>query len=406
MGAIYLYIRMIKMMNNNFFYNIKIEQKKKIIAHISFPQGNGMIGGVDTHILDILSNNNLSNNYNYLLIIWNENDDYLEIIKRKKINYIYLGKIKNNIKKLKSLLNFLKQYNISIIHSHQYQSDFLAVIIKFIYLLKNRKIKLIMTCHGWIKNTIKDKILYLLNIFAYFFSDIIIFVSKKEYYKFKQFKLLNNKYIQYMPNSVMLPKERKNYIKHFSKYRILYIGRLEEEKRVDLFIECAYLLHKKYSNLKFNIVGYGSEYKNLKKLVKNYNMENDIKFLKTVLNVKKVYMNNDIILLTSDTEGTPRVILEAMSYGLIPVCTNVGGIPDIIINNVNGFLAQKGDVDSIRKTIEHVLLLKDINTISTNARKTIINKFNSEKMILKLNAIYRKMVSYEKENINSITSFR
>ena len=59
------------------------------------------------------------------------------------------------------------------------------------------------------------------------------------------------------------------------------------------------------------------------------------------------YNNANILLVTSLLEGFPLVVMEAMAYGVVPICTDVGGMKDHVRNDQNGFLVESGDEEGI-----------------------------------------------------------
>src|SRR5690606_399593 len=60
---------------------------------------------------------------------------------------------------------------------------------------------------------------------------------------------------------------------------------------------------------------------------------------------------SDILLLPSYKEGLPSALLEAMATGVVPIASNVGGIPSVIHHGVNGFLLQPGDTDALEAAL-------------------------------------------------------
>ena len=102
--------------------------------------------------------------------------------------------------------------------------------------------------------------------------------------------------------------------------------------------------------------------------------------------IKKV----NIFLLTSISEGFPNVLLEAMSYGIPVVSSNVGGISDLIEHGENGLIFESNDLDSFYKNV--IKLISDNGLrkkISQNAHKTINDRFALENMVKKYDKIFQ-----------------
>ncbi len=81
-------------------------------------------------------------------------------------------------------------------------------------------------------------------------------------------------------------------------------------------------------------------------------VEDKVHFLGWRNDVMAIMKTSDIMILTSETEGLPRSILEAMVVGLPVIATRVGGIPEVIRNGVEGFLIDVGDYDAVAKSLE------------------------------------------------------
>ena len=98
--------------------------------------------------------------------------------------------------------------------------------------------------------------------------------------------------------------------------------------------------------------------------------------------LEKIYEAADLLLLTSEREGVPMVMIEAMTHGTVPICTDVGGIPYHITNGVNGFLVSRdNDEDAI--AFEFVRCIKSLvderdklRTLSAAARQYSVEHFS------------------------------
>lgn len=121
-------------------------------------------------------------------------------------------------------------------------------------------------------------------------------------------------------NQVNYCKTQENTIK------IGFVGRWSSEKRPELFLEIANSFKENYF-VEFFIIG--SNMKNQEKII----TENGVNFIGEILEnqlLKKQYQDLDILLVTSIREGFPMVIMEAMSFGVVVISTNVGGINEHI----------------------------------------------------------------------------
>ena len=100
----------------------------------------------------------------------------------------------------------------------------------------------------------------------------------------------------------------------------------------------------------------------------------------------------DVFVMPSYFEGLPMALLECMSYGVVPVVTPVGSIPQVVTDGKNGLLTKVKDVGSI---VEAIKKLADdralLYSMGQEARTTILNNFSTEEYIRKLNMLYEEL---------------
>jgi len=156
--------------------------------------------------------------------------------------------------------------------------------------------------------------------------------------------------LRFLPNVVdtnLFTPVRKRILK--KPVTLLLISNLHlREKRVDFFIQVVAQLNEKNKHpISVLIVGDGPLKVELKAMAKDYGIYPGVlQFVGTTNHIENVYKQADILVLTSDSEGTPNVIIEAMASGLPVVATEVGGVPDIVRDGITGFLVQPGDEPS------------------------------------------------------------
>ncbi len=372
------------------YLDINIKDAKQYVVQVIVPQPEGRVGGSDTHVLSLCEN---IKTYEPV-ILFTKNTEYLDKIINNEISYIYCGNCKNNIKKLYLLSDLPKKYNIKVIHSHQYNANYLTSAIKF-FNEYWRKISCVMTCHGWIENNIKDKYYTFWDFFTYLFSDFLICVSKKDLNRLNKNIFFKNKKKAYIPNGVKINNTRINKNTILKKYNLpnnkkiaAFVGRLAPEKRVDLVLKSA-KINCQRDDIIYLICGSGDEENKIKELISSYKLENKVFMLGHISNIQEIYSIIDILVLASDTEGTPRVVLEAMSNEICVVATNVGGLKEIIDNNKNGILVNKGDYKSISEKIDYLLSNDAIRKkYAESGKKKIISEFNINEMSEKIENIY------------------
>lgn len=105
-----------------------------------------------------------------------------------------------------------------------------------------------------------------------------------------------------------------------------------------------------------------------------------------------IYKGLDIFALTSNNEGTPLSLLEAMAAGLPVVATSVGGVPDVVTDGVNGLLVPPGDGEAMTESWRRIL--RDparSQRMGERARQDVIGRFGLERMLEKMRALYKSI---------------
>jgi glycosyltransferase involved in cell wall biosynthesis len=115
-------------------------------------------------------------------------------------------------------------------------------------------------------------------------------------------------------------------------------ARLECIKRHDLFVATASYLAQKIPNSNFVIAGGGRQKESLRRLILESGLQDRVAVLGERNDVYDVLRAMDILLICSDHEGIPMVMLEAMALGVTVVSRKVGGVPEVIRHGVNGIL--------------------------------------------------------------------
>lgn len=132
---------------------------------------------------------------------------------------------------------------------------------------------------------------------------------------------------------------------------ILNVGNLKKEKRQDIFLRAFAYARASVPTLRARLVGDGSLKSELERLACDLNLRDAVEFAGAQDDMVAVYQSGDMLVLTSDYEGAPNVILEAMACGLPVISTRVGAAPDFIVEGETGFLTAVQDVEAIAHRI-------------------------------------------------------
>lgn len=148
-----------------------------------------------------------------------------------------------------------------------------------------------------------------------------------------------------------LPFERR-------KNAIVSLGRLDLfQKRQDVLIRAFEFFIKRYPNYELHIYGGGEDEKSIRDLIQKSSASEKIKLMGITLAPQETIKDYKIFVQSSDFEGIPNSLIEALSVGLPCVATDCrpGGAEFLIKNGVNGFLVPKGDAEAIAEKMIHLV---------------------------------------------------
>lgn len=154
-----------------------------------------------------------------------------------------------------------------------------------------------------------------------------------------------------------------------------YVGRLDPDKGLSELIKAFYLIQANIPDYTLVLVGEGGAESELRNLVKNLELENRIKFAGYQADPWQWFRALDCMVLASRAnEGIPQSLLEAMFAGCPVIGTNVGGIPDVIENGVNGLLCLPKNPDSLAEAILDTLKQTEATISRVNAAREFVKK--------------------------------
>ena len=178
---------------------------------------------------------------------------------------------------------------------------------------------------------------------------------------------------------------------------VLFVGRLYHRKGIDTLLRSVPPVLKEYSNVKFVISGTGFKQKeeSLRNLAKELDIEDHVKFLGYVPDDKLpfLYSASDIFVLPAIYENFPFAILEAQSTGLPVISTKVGGIPEFLVDNQNGYVIEPRDPTQLTQKV--LALLQDpklAEEMGDRGRKLIEEKFDWRLITGQVIDLYHKVL--------------
>ncbi len=338
---------------------------------------NGGIASVVKTIILCVNENNFNINYELLKVnYYKDRNKFYELIIFIRAFLSFLAKIS------------IKNYNALHFHSSSnlsfYRISFFILLGRF---LSRSKIILHIHASDFYDFFIDSRKLYKFKNYVFHNCDSILVLCEDWQKKLKRNYNLNNIIVIYNPITI-----KKQSIKTTSdNFTILFLGFLIKSKGILDLIQIAKNIHEeKKIRIKFVIAGKGELENTIKKQIRKYSLNETIDFVGWLDDRnKEVYLSNsDILLLPSYKEGMPISILEALSHSLPILSTNISGIPEMVINNFNGFLLPPGDIPGFVQKITYLYNNPEVLKTFRCNNALLVNKFESKSIVRKLEAIY------------------
>lgn len=272
----------------------------------------------------------------------------------------------NNRKAYKQILALQKKEKYDVVNVHTPVASFVTRLA-----LRNEKIRVIYTCHGFhfFKGAplINWILYYPIEKIAARWTDTIITINKEDQERAKTFKLRDNGQVHMMHGVGINPEEyeldnfdRDSYREKLEikkdDFVILMLAELNKNKNHIQLIKAIDLLKYKNPKIKVLCAGKGPLKEVLENKVNNMNLQKNIKFLGFRTDVKELLNSSDCITLLSRREGLGKCLLEGMIVGKPLIATYTRGPKELIENNKNGYLVDVGDYDKTAEYIENIYL--------------------------------------------------
>ncbi len=297
------------------------------------------------------------------------------------------------------LVDVVKFEKLDVLHVHYaIPHASAAIFAKQILATEGIHIPIITTLHGTDITLIgKDASFTPVVTYSLNMSDAITSVSdslKQDTYK--HFKVVKD--IEVIPNFIDFERFSKKPREHFRKAissqgekLLVHTSNFRKVKRVeDVMRIFAKVVQQVPSKL--ILVGDGPERQNMEKLCRELDLCESVIFLGKQDPVEEILSVCDLFLMPSETESFGLAALEAMACEVPVISSNAGGIPELNIDGVTGFLCDVGDVDCMAEKAIYILGdEKRLLTFKQNAKKRSLD-FHIDKIIPQYEAIYNKVV--------------
>ena len=298
------------------------------------------------------------------------------------------------------IVDIVKQNKIDILHVHYaIPHASAALMAKNILEEQGIHIPIVTTLHGTDITLVgKDPTFEPVVSYSINHSDAVTAVSeslKKD--------TLNNFHIQkdiyVIPNFIDFSRFTKQKKEHFKKAIaplnekiLVHTSNFRKVKRVDDVVKIFALIADKIPS-KLSLIGDGPERTNIELLCRETGVCDRITFLGKQEQIEEILSVCDLFLLPSETESFGLAALEAMACEVPVISTNTGGIPEVNIEGLTGFLSGVGDIESMAKNALYILSDDSIlKTFKTNALKQA-QSFHIDKILPMYEEVYKNLMN-------------
>ena len=295
------------------------------------------------------------------------------------------------------LVDMVKVHKINVLHVHYaIPHAYAAYMAKKMLNEEGIKIPIVTTLHGTDITLVGSHPFYKTAVtFSINKSDAVTSVSQS--LKEDTQRLFNTqKEIKVIPNFIDIDRYKTNFnasdrdlLAQPNERVITHVSNFRPVKRISDVIEVFYRVQIEVPS-KLMMVGEGPERKKADRLCKSYGIEDKVVFLGNSNEVDKILCFSDLFLLPSQTESFGLAALEAMASGVPVISSNSGGIPEVNIEGLSGFLSAVGDIDEMAQNAIKIVKNEGVLNKFKKAAQETSTKFDIHKIVPFYEAIYEE----------------
>ncbi|AZQ62907.1 glycosyltransferase [Flammeovirga pectinis] len=371
------------------------------------------VGGPAIHTI-LLSEKINNDKYSTKLVagpVPSNEGDMSYLADEKDVTVSYLNNLqrelspKDDLKALSELLSIIKKFQPDIIHTHTAKAGFIGRGAAILYnSFRKNKVKTIHTFHGHVFHgyfsPLKTKLFLNIERALAKHTDTIITITNRQQEeilalgigKKEQHRMIPlgldlerfyiNKNTSFLHTTYSIPSEKK---------LIGIVARFTQIKNLKMFIRVANIMYQKDKNLHFFMIGDGEDRDMLEAYTNETMASSYITFTGFLKNLPDIYSSLDLVLLTSNNEGSPVSIIEAMTSGTSVVSTSVGGVPDLFTKYGNKFLVNPDDDVAMANAASEILLPHNNQLFIEEHQGATYSKYNFNRLVDDLMNTYKEL---------------
>ena len=260
------------------------------------------------------------------------------------------------------LVEVCRRERVAIWHGHDYKTNLLGLVLR-----KFWPMRLVTTVHGWVEFTPRTSAYYMLDRMSLRHYERVISVSDDLDRRCRQSGVAANR-CHLLPNGIDLDDYRRTSTPEEAKRRLGLdpgrllvgaVGRLSPEKGFHLLIPALAELIRAGLPVDLAVFGEGPQRAELEALIAKSGCGNRLRLMGFGHRLQPWYEAFDLFALSSEREGLPNVVLEAMAMETPVLATAVNGLPKLIDPERDGWLVEPGSIPMLKESIGRVLALPE-----------------------------------------------
>ena len=302
-----------------------------------------------------------------------------------------------DIRAFSALVKEIRKFKPHVIHTHTAKAGFLGRIASIISLQPSIRVH---TFHGHLLNgyfgLFKRSLVVIAEKVLAIFTDQLLAVGDKVRQDLLTAGIGKKGKFALMPPGLVINKlpAKDESLKSFglsnSRLQCAFIGRITQIKRPDRFLDVVSEVKKRGIDLDFFMAGDGDLLEGCRKRISQQDLP--VTVLGWQSDIEKVLSAADIVVLTSDNEGTPLSLIQAGMAGLPVVTTNVGSVPEVVLDGVTGIITDL-DVQEIANALEKLATDKALREgLGLAAQEFTLANFGVQRLVHDHEELYKKLL--------------
>ena len=303
-----------------------------------------------------------------------------------------------DLKAFFSLVNEIRNFKPHVIHTHTAKAGFLGRIASIISLQPSIRVH---TFHGHLLNgyfgSFKRLLVVIAEKFLGFFTHQLLAVGDKVRQDLLNAGIGTKNKFGLMPPGLAIgalpdrKESRTALTLPANSLQCAFIGRVTQIKRPDRFLDVVSEIKKRGVILDFFIAGDGELLDICRERIRQEDLP--VTILGWQSDIERVLSSADMVVLTSDNEGTPLSLIQAGMAGLPVVTTNVGSVPEVVLDGVTGIVTGL-DVQEIANALEKLVNDKALRTkLGAAAQEFTLSNFGVKRLVHDHEELYKKLLS-------------